>query len=81
MNRECGTGDDKGVELETVLPESFRALKLTSSQDKEWFEHIKPKVKPKKPDEERILLGYVTKEEVEEMERKLEQTGLLATTK
>ena len=69
VNRECGTGDKKVAKIETVLPESFRALKLNSAQDTEWFEHVKSKVKPRKPDEERIVLGYVTKEEVEEMER------------
>ena len=80
VNRECGTASNNvvGFELETVLPESFRALKLNSAQDTAWFEHIKPKVKPKKADEERITLGYVTKEEVEEMERKLEQSRGMA---
>ena len=76
MNRECGTGEVKDAQLETVLPESFRALKLNSAQDTEWFEHVKSKVKPRKPDEERILLGYVTKEEVEAMER--EQNRVMA---
>jgi hypothetical protein len=43
-----------GVELETVLPESFRALKLNPTQDTEWVEHVKPKVKPRQPDEDRL---------------------------
>ena len=59
INRECGTGGENvvGFELETVLPESFRALKLNSAQDTAWFEHIKPKVKPRKPDEDLIKRG------------------------
>ena len=57
VNRECGTAPETfvvGVELETVLPESFRALKLNPTQDTEWVEHVKPKVKPRQPDEDRL---------------------------
>ena len=76
-NRECGTGNETfliGVELETVLPESFRALKLNSAQDTEWFEHIKPKVKPRQPDEEQLEFEALSKAKGEEMKRKQEQS-------
>ena len=59
LNRECGTAPEPhviGAELETILPESFRALKLNPAQDTDWFQHIKPKVKQRQPDEERLQL-------------------------
>ena len=52
-HRECG----ENLELvqfksESVLPKAFRALELTAAQDLAWFEHVKPKVVPRPPDEE-----------------------------
>lgn len=50
LNRECGTGNKKAEETETVLPEEFRALNLLPAQDDKWFNHIKARVTQKEPE-------------------------------
>lgn len=45
INRECGEGDNEQARLETVLPDEFKALKMTEKMDNDWFEHVKARVK------------------------------------
>jgi hypothetical protein len=57
VNRECGEVDPKfpgqkqTADMESVLPQEFRALKITEEQDKQWFEHVKARVKQHEPSE------------------------------
>jgi hypothetical protein len=50
VHRECGVNNGEGIS-ESVLPTSFQALKLTQAQDEAWVKQVKPRVKPKGPDE------------------------------
>lgn len=57
VNRECGEldpefpGQKQTVSMESVLPEKFKALKLTADQDEKWFAHIKARVEQHEPEE------------------------------
>jgi hypothetical protein len=59
IHRECGTGDTPSAKLESILPENFRALSLNPIHEKQWFDHIKPKVNPRNADEEMKNLGLL----------------------
>jgi hypothetical protein len=56
VNRECGklnlmfTGQKQTVAMESVLPQEYRALKITEEQDNKWFEHVKSRVKQHEPE-------------------------------